>query len=79
MTILHISNPTDSDHCINVVYIGLAKPANKAPTMDDRQMVSASATLRPGETMPVNLYKGFGSVSLHEGQPIVRLLPSGKP
>ena len=76
MTTIEIRNPSDSDHCINVVYIGLAKPGGAQPALNDRQLISGSATIRPGETMPVNMYKGYGSVSIHEGQPVVRLLPS---
>lgn len=76
MTPFTVTNPADSTHCINVVYIGFAKPPAGVPMVDDKRLINASAVVIPGESLSISLIKGFGSVSMHEGQPFVRLIPS---
>lgn len=76
MTVICITNPIENDHCITAVYIGYVKNEDGTPDVGAQSLFQSESVIPPGKTETLFVFRGFGSVSIHEGLPVTREKPA---
>lgn len=75
MARIQITSPFDSDHAFDIVYIGIAPPDLNRPALTERMVMPGRLKLWPGESTEIDLIRGHSSISIHEADPVIKLLP----
>ena len=66
----------DAPASLIVQYIAVNPVKPRMGDTNQRLASTLKQTVQPGESIQVELIHGYSSLSLHEGEPVVRLLPA---
>lgn len=75
-TPVQIHLPASATSTVVLQYIAVNPIQPETADTVQRVVQTLKQTLQPGEFVQIDLIHGHSSISLHEGEPIVRLLPA---